>query len=356
MNAAAGHLTRAAAAVVVSVLLGPQPPAAQPPGPYRFATAVPVGGEGGWDYLSVDPSAHRLYVTHGSKIVVIDTRRDAVIGEIDGTPGVHGFAVASELRRGFATNGADGTVSIVDLDALKTIARIPTGENPDGVAYEPGRREVYVFNKRGRSAAVLDARTGHVVARIPDVGNPESVAVDSRAGRVFFNIEDKSAIGVIDTATHALSAAWPIAPGVEGVGLAIDTEHHRLFVGTHNRALLMLDSANGAVMASVPIDTAVDSVWYDPGTQFAFSSNGEGTVTVAHEDTASQLSFVQTISTRRFARTMALDPGTHTIYVSIADYEAEPATPLEIHRPLAKEIPGTFRVMVYRLAGGASNQ
>jgi YVTN family beta-propeller protein len=210
---------------------------------------------------------------------------------------------------------------------------------------------VYVFNKRGRSATVIDAATGHVVASIPNVGNPESVAVDPKAGKVFFNIEDKSAIGVIDAATHTLSASWPIAPGVEGVGLAIDVEHHRLFVGTHNRALLMMDSTDGRVIASVPIETAVDSVWYDPGTRLAFSSNGEGTVTVAREESPASLTSVQTIPTRRFARTMALDPGTHALYVSIADYEPEPPTPLEIHRPLAKEIPGTFRVMVYRLAG-----
>src|SRR5437016_1185526 len=313
-------------------------------GPYRFSKEIAIGGEGGWDYLSVDPAAHRLYVSHAAKVVVIDTQANKVVGEITDTPGVHGFAIAADLGRGFSSNGRENKVSIVDLKTLKVIQKVDTGENPDAILYEPGRKEVYTMNGRGKSATVFDAQSGKVVATIPLEGKPEFAQADPKAGKVYVNIEDMNAIKVIDTATHKVTATWPIAPGESASGMAIDLDTHRLFIGCDNKLMLMVDSTNGKVVYSVPIGDGVDSNWFDPGTKLAFSSNGgAGTVTVAHEDSPSLLKVVQTLKTVRGARTMALDPVTHTIYLAATDYEPQAAGSKERPKPVA----GTFRVLVY---------
>ena len=310
---------------------------------YRFLTEIHAGGEGGWDYLSVDPGAHRLYVSHATHIVVIDTRQDKVVGDIPDTPGVHGFAIAPDLHRGFSTNGREATSSIIDLDTLKLIAKVDTGENPDAVLYDPSRHEVYTFNGRGQSATVFDGKAGTVVATIPLGGKPETGVVDPAAGRVYVNIEDKNEIAVIDTATHAVVSLWPIAPGEEASGLAIDLAHHRLFAGCHNKLMVMVDSQTGKVVATVPIGQGVDGTAFDPGTGLAFSSNGEGNVTIAREETPDTLKVVQTLETRRSARTIALDPATHRIYLSAATLEPLPAG--QQGRPRMK--PDSFTVLVY---------
>ena len=185
-------------------------------GPYHFSKEISIGGEGGWDYLSVDPAAHRLYVSHATHIVVIDTQAGKVVGDIPDTPGVHGFAIASDLGRGFSSNGRENKVGIVDLKTLKLIQKVDTGENPDAILYEPARKEVYAFNGRGKSATVIDAQSGKVVATVPLEGKPESGQADSKAGKVYVNMEDLNAIKVIDTATHKVTETWPIAPGRGG--------------------------------------------------------------------------------------------------------------------------------------------
>jgi DNA-binding beta-propeller fold protein YncE len=315
-------------------------------GPYRFAREIPVGGEGGWDYLSVDSAAYRLYVSHATKVVVIDTQANTVVGEIPDTPGVHGFAIAPDLGRGFSSNGRENKSSIVDLKTLKLIQKVDTGENPDAILYEPGRKEVYTMNGRGKSATVFDAQSGKVVATIPLEGKPEFAQADPKAGKVYVNIEDLSAIKVIDTATHKVTATWPIAPGEAASGMAIDPDNHRLFIGCDNKLMLMVDNANGKVVYSVPIGEGVDSNWFDPATKLAFSSNGQaGTVTIAHEETPALLKVVQTLKTMRGGRTMALEPSTHNIYVAVTDYE--PRAPGSKERP--KVVPGTFRVLVYQM-------
>src|SRR5690348_3980353 len=294
-------------------------------GPYKFAREIPIGGEGGWDYLSVDAGAHRLYVTHGMKVVVVDTQLNKVAGEIADTPGVHGFAIAADLGRGFASNGRENKVSIVDLKTLKTLQKIDTGENPDAILYEPGRKEVYAMNGRGKSATVFDAERGNVVATIPLEGKPEFAQADSKAGKVYVNIEDLSVVKVIDTATHKVTATWPIAPGESASGMAIDTDNHRLFIGCDNKLMLMIDTASGKVLYSVPIGKGVDANAFDPGTKLAFSSSGgSGTVTIAREE-GSMMKIAQVLKTHRGARTMALDPVTHTIYLSAAEYEPQAA-------------------------------
>jgi DNA-binding beta-propeller fold protein YncE len=322
-------------------------PAQGQDGPYKFSKEIVIGGEGGWDYLSVDASAHRLYVTHGTKVVAIDTQANKVVGEVSDTPGVHGFAVASDLGRGFSSNGRENKVSIVDLKTLKTLQKVDTGENPDAILYEPTRKEVYAFNGRGKSATVIDAQSGKVVATLPLEGKPETAQADSKAGKVYVNIEDTNAIKVIDMATHKVTDTWPIAPGESASGMAIDLAQHRLFLGCDNKLMLMVDSTNGKVVYSVPIGDGVDSNWFDPATKLAFSSNGgAGTVTIAHQESPTVLKVVQTLKTARGGRTMALDPATHTIYVAATDYEPQPAGSKD--RP--KAIPGTFKVLIYQMA------
>jgi DNA-binding beta-propeller fold protein YncE len=316
-------------------------------GPYKFAREIAIGGEGGWDYASVDAAAHRLYVSHATKVVVIDTQTNKVAGEIPDTPGVHGFAIAADLGRGFSSNGRENKASIVDLKTLKLIQKVDTGENPDAILYEPGRKEVYTMNGRGKSATVFDAQSGKVVATIPLEGKPEFAQADSKAGKVYVNMEDLNAIKVIDTATHKVTDTWSIAPGESASGMAIDVANHRLFIGCDNKLMLMIDNTNGKVVYSTPIGAGVDSNWFDPGTRLAFSSNGEaGTVTIAHEDSPAVLKVVQTLKTKRGARTMALDTTTHTIYLAITDYEPQPAGSTGRAKPVA----GTFRVLVYEMA------
>ena len=316
-------------------------------GTYHLLREIPIGGEGGWDYLTVDAAGRRLYVSHGTQVVVVDIDKDAVVGAIADTPGVHGLAVAPELKRGFSSNGRENKASIVDLQTLKTLSKVETGENPDGMLYEPGQKEVYMFNGRGRSATVFEAATGKVVATIPLSGKPEFAAADPQAGRVYNNIEDKSEVAVIDTKTHAVVATWPIAPGEEASGMAIDLEHHRLFLGCGNKLMVMMDSTTGKVVASVPIGQGVDANAFDPGTKLAFSSCGDGTVTIAREETPDKLTVVQTLTTEPRARTMTIDPSTHKIYLASAKFEATAAPAPGGQRQRPKMIPDSFKILVY---------
>jgi DNA-binding beta-propeller fold protein YncE len=314
--------------------------------PYHFIKEIPVGGEGGWDYLTVDSAAQRLYVSHATKIVVIDLAKDAVAGEITNTPGVHGLAVAPGLNRGLATCGRENKAACVDLKTLQIISKVDTGANPDGMLYESGQQEFYTFNGRGESATVIDAKSGKVVATIPLGGRPEFAVADPKAGRVYDNLEDKSEVVVIDTKTHTVTNRWPIAPNEEGSGMAMDLANHRLFIGCGgSKTMAMLDSASGKIMASVPIGDGVDADAFDPGTQFAFASCGDGTVTIAQED-GDKLTVVQTLKTEKSARTMALDPATHKIYLASAKFDA----PAEGQRR-GKLVPGTFKILVYGLDG-----
>ncbi|MEY2531086.1 MAG: hypothetical protein QOI96_1171 [Verrucomicrobiota bacterium] len=315
---------------------------------YKFLKSIPIGGEGGWDCLSIDAQARKLYVTHSDRIVVVDLTQDKVAGEIADTPGVHGFAVAPELGRGFSSNGTESSVSVVDLKTLKTIAKVESGESPDVILYHSTHSEVYVFNGRGKSATVINAKSNNVVATVPLSGKPEFAAVDALGERIFCNIEDKSEVAVIDVKTHAVSATWPLAPGEEPTGMAFDAVHHRLFVTCHNKLMMMLDSDTGKVAAKTPIGAGVDGCAFDDAKQLAFASCGDGTITIAKEEALDKLTAVQTLPTERGARTMALDPATHRIYTCTAQIapDTRPSpSPGERRRP--NYVPGTFHVLVY---------
>jgi DNA-binding beta-propeller fold protein YncE len=325
-------------------------PAAE--GPYHFITKIDLGGEGGWDYASVDAAARRLYVTHATMVFVIDLDTNAVVGKITDTPGVHGFAVAADLGLGFASNGRENTASIVDLKTLETKMKVETGANPDAILYVPGVQEVYTFNGFGKSATVFSAKTGEVITTIPLPGKPEFAQVDLKAGRIYNNIEDTSEVVVIDIKTHEIVAKWPIAPGEEASGMAIDLANHRLFIGASNNLMVVMDSTTGKVVATVPIGPGVDANRFDPATKLAFaSSGGDGTVTIAHEDSPDKITVVQKLETQRGSRTMTLDPGTHNIYLAAIDYEASEEAPAQsgpgrrFARP--KPVPNSFKVLVY---------
>jgi DNA-binding beta-propeller fold protein YncE len=318
-------------------------PAAEPA--YRQLQEIAIGGDGGWDYLAVDAAARRLYVSHSTRVVVIDLEKNAVIGEIAPTPGVHGIALAPDLGRGFVSNGQEATVAVFDLKTQEVTARVKTGENPDAVLYESVHHEVYAFNGRSKSATVFDARSGEVRATIALAGKPEFAVFDAKLSRVYVNIEDASTLVAIDTEKRAVVATWPIAPGEEASGLALDPATHHLFVGCSNRLMLMVDAATGKVLAQVPIGTGVDANAYDPGTGLAFASSSDGTLTVARAD-GLKLSPVQTLVTPPRARTMTLDPKTHRLYVAAAEFKPPVAGPDgKPQRPAL--VPGSFRIVVY---------
>jgi DNA-binding beta-propeller fold protein YncE len=312
-------------------------------GPYHFIKEIPIGTDGGWDYLSIDSAGQRLYVSHGAQVVVIDIAKDVVVGEITNTPGVHGVALAPELGLGVTSNGRENKAGIVDLKTLQTLSKVDTAQGPDGMLYNPAQKEAYLFCGRAQAATVVDVKGGKVVATIPLDGRPEFAAVDAKASRIYDNLEDKNEVAVIDAITHTVITNWPIAPGAEGSGMAIDLDHHRLFIGCgESKTMVMMDSTDGRVITAVPIGQGVDANAFDPGTQLAFASCGDGTTTIAHEDAPDKLTVVQTLSTERGARTMALDSKTHRIYLASAKFEA----PAEGQRR-GKMVPGTFKIIVY---------
>ena len=311
--------------------------------PYHFLKAIPISGNGGWDYLSVDSAAHRLYVSHGNEVVVINLTSDRVCGEITNAPGVHGVAIASDLGLGVTSNGREDKAGIVDLKTLQTLAKVDTARGPDGMLYNPAEKEAYLFCGRARAATVVDVPGRKVVATIPLGGRPEFATVNPAAGRIYDNLEDKSEVAVIDAKAHTVVTNWPVAPGEEGSGMAIDAKNHHLFIGCRNKMMVMMDDRDGKVLAGVPIGEGVDACRFDRGTQLAFASCGDGTTTIAHED-GDTLTVVQTLKTERSARTMALDLATHKIYLAAAKFDA----PAEGQRR-GRMVPGTFKILVYGL-------
>jgi len=326
----------------------------QAEGFYHFIKEIPIGGEGGWDLLTVDSAAHRLYVSHATEVVVIDLDNDKVVGEITNTPGVHGIAIADDLGLGVTSNGRENKAGIVDLKTLQTLSKVDTAEGPDSMLYDPGQNEAWLFCGRAQAATVVDVKAAKAVATISLGGRPEFATVDSKANRVYDNLENKSEVAAIDTRTHKVVNCWPIAPGEEASGMAIDVKHHRLFLGCHNKLMVMMDNTSGKVLASVPIGEGVDANAFDPETQLAFASCGDGTTTIAKEEAPDKLTVVQILKTERGARTMALDPTTHKIYLATAQFGAEPeAASGERHRrpPI---IPGTFKILVYGMEESAA--
>ncbi len=335
------------ALVVAATLLCPAQILAQTPGSsYHVVKKIAVGGDGGWDYLTVDTAAHRLYVSHSTHVVVIDTDRDSVVGDIPNTPGVHGIALAPDLHRGFTSNGRDSTVTIFDPTTLAVVSRVKvTGRNPDAILYEPTTRRVFTFNGGSANATVLDAATGAVLGTIALSGKPEFPVHDG-LGRIFVNIEDQAELVSIDPKSLAVTATWSLAPCEEPTGLAIDRKVKRLFVGCSNQLMTIVDFVTGKVVTTLPVGQGVDGSGFDPGPELAFTSNGEGSLTVVHQDSPTKYRVVATVPTQRGARTLVVDPRTHKIYTAAADYGPTPAATAENPRPRPPMIPGSFVVLI----------
>jgi YVTN family beta-propeller protein len=315
--------------------------------PYKFVTEIPIGGEGGWDILTIDSGAPRLYLSHATKVVVADLNTNTIAGEIADTPGIHAFVAVPEVQRGFSSNGKESKSSVVDLTTLKTISKIDTGQNPDAIVYEPRHGEVYIFNHAGNSVTVINSKTATVSATIPLGGTPEFAAVDEAAGRVYCNIEDKSEVAVIDADKHEIVAHWSLAPGEGPSGIALDAVHHRLFSGCHNKMMVMLDTESGKIIDTVPIGAGVDGCAFDDATQLAFASCGDGTTTIVREEAPNKLTVLQTLKTERGARTMALDPKTHRIYLPSAKFEPAPAPSPGASPARPSIVSNTLKLLVY---------
>jgi hypothetical protein len=305
---------------------------------YHIVGEIQVGGEGGWDYLTVDSAARRLYVSHATHVAVVDLDSNKVVGDIPDTPGVHGIAIASELNKGFVSNGRGNTVTIFDLKTLKTSGKVATGENPDSIRYDPSSGRVFAFNGRSKSATAIDAKGGTVAATIPLPGKPEFSVADGK-GHVYVNIEDTNEIVEIDAAKATVTKKYALT-GCDGPsGLAIDTKSRRLMSVCSNRVMAISDPDAGKVVATPPIGAGSDGAAFDPGTGYAFSSNGDGTLTVVQQ-TGGKWDVVENIATERGARTIAIDEKTHKAYLSTA--KTAPST----GGGRASYLPNTFKVLI----------
>jgi DNA-binding beta-propeller fold protein YncE len=312
---------------------------------YHVVRHIKVGGQGGWDYPTVDSAAHRLYLSHSDRVEVIDIDHQKVIGTIPKTDGVHGIAIAPDAKRGFVSNGRAGTMTIFDLEKLTPIAEVKvTGDNPDAILYDPATKHVFTFNGRGQNTTVLDT-DGKVVATIPLGGKPEFAQSDL-AGHVFVNIEDKNEIADIDAKSNTVAHRWAIAPCEEPSGLAIDRAHHRLFAVCGNQKMVVVDDQSGAVVASVAIGRGVDGAAFDDRNQMAFSSNGaDGTVTIVHEVSPNEFTIVDNVATGRGARTIAIDEKTGHVFMPTAQFGPPPAPTPDRPRPRPSILPDSFEVI-----------
>ncbi|MEP6550803.1 MAG: YncE family protein, partial [Gemmatimonadales bacterium] len=292
----------------------------------------------------VDTAGNRLFLSRGTHAMVIDLGRDSVIGDIPNTPGIHGVALAPELNRGFTTNGRDSSVTIFDYKTLAPImvVKIPA-RNPDAILYDPATKRLFTFNGGTANSTAIDATNGTVIGNVDLGGKPESAV--SEGGKIYANVEDKSYIAVFDPKTLAVLARWPLAPCEEPTGLAIDRAHQRLFAGCGNKTMAVVDMRTGKVVASPTVGDGVDAAAFDPVTQLAFTSNGEGSISVVHEDTPDTYTVVETVATQRGARTMALNPKTHRLYTVTADFGPTPAPTADRPRPRPPMIPGSFVVL-----------
>ncbi|HLX83412.1 MAG TPA: YncE family protein [Terriglobales bacterium] len=291
---------------------------AQTPGSYHVTKKIPIPGQGGWDYLAVDEAARRLYVSHGSEVEVVDIDSGTIVGKIENTPGVHGIAIAPELGRGFVSNGQASTITIFDLKTLKRISDVPTGQKPDAIIYDPATSRVFAFNGGGNSATAIHAADGSVAGTVDLGGGPE-YAVSDAAGYVYDNLEDESLVLKINAKSLKVEERWPTAPCSSPSSMAIDRPNRRLFLGCRSKVMAVMNADTGKVIATLPIGDHVDATAFDPASRLIFNSNGEGTITVIRQDGPDKYSIAETVKTLPRAKTMALDPKTHQLFLSTAE-------------------------------------
>jgi DNA-binding beta-propeller fold protein YncE len=305
-----------------------------------------LGGEGGWDYLTIDPESRHLFISRATHVIVLDADSGKSVGDIPDTPGVHGIALAPGLGRGFISNGREGSVTIFDLKTLKPISKVQAvGENPDAILFDPATKRVFTFNGRSHDSTAIDAANGNIVGKIALDGRPE-FAVSNGAGELFVNLEDKSEILALDPKELKVKSRWFLAPCESPSGLAMDVKDRRLFAGCDNKMMAVVNAGDGKVITTLPIGEGVDANGFDPETKLAFASCGEGVLTAVKEDSPDKFSLAQTVTTQRGARTMALDPKTHEIFLVTAKFGPPPAATAEQPHPRPSILPDTFEVLV----------
>jgi len=298
---------------------------------YHIINTYKVGGDGGWDYLTADASARRVYISRATRVMVLDADTGKAVGEIADTPGVHGIALAPELGRGFTSNGREGTVSIFDMKTLATSSKVKVGENPDAILFDPATKRVFTFNGRSQDSTALDAEKGTVLGTIKLDGKPEFAASDGK-GEIFVNLEVK--------------AKWPLAPCESPSGLSMDRKNRRLFVGCENKMMAVVNADSGKVIATLPIGEGVDATAFDDEAGLAFASCGQGVLTVIHEDSPEKFSLAESVPTQQGARTLALDAKTHNVFVVTAKFGPPPSATTDNPRPRRSIMPDSFVVLV----------
>ena len=312
---------------------------------YGIINKIHLPGDGGWDYLSVDEPGARLFVSHGTVVQVVDLKTSQLAGTINETPGVHGIAIAQDLNKAFISVGRNASVKVIDLKTLAVITDVKvTGENPDAIMYDKYSKRVFVFNGRTANATVLDAVTNNIVGTIVLEGKPEFPVSDDN-GKLYVNIEDKSLISVINVKTLKVEKSWPIAPGEEASGLALDNETHRLFAVCSNKLMVVVDANDGHIVANLPIGEGCDGVKFDPGMKRAYSSNGVGTMTVVQESDKDSFKVIENVTTMPGARTLAVDTRTHHIYMPTAEFDPAPPATTDNPRPRRTTKPDSFYII-----------
>jgi DNA-binding beta-propeller fold protein YncE len=310
---------------------------------YKVLNKIKVGGTGGWDYLSVDPVTQRIFASHGGIVEVVDIKAGKVVGQITQLHGVHGIAVASDVGKGFISNGQSGSVTIFDLKTLeKTGEPAVGGQNPDAICYEPKTQRIFTMNGRSNDSTAINAKNNEIVATFPIGDKPENCVVDG-TGKLYVNIEDSSEIVEIDAAKPVVTRRASLAPCEGPSGLAIDVKDKKLFSVCGNKMMAVTDIATMKVIATPPIGSGVDGAGFDSG--LAFSSNGEGTMTIV-KAVNGKYEAVDTVTTERGARTMTVDPTTHRIYMLAAEYGPAPAAKEGQKAPRPPVLPDSFHVIV----------
>jgi DNA-binding beta-propeller fold protein YncE len=333
------------ALLVLALVIGPPLSGAPQDSSYRLLKKLTLGGEGGWDYFEVEPGTGHVFIPRGSHILVMDAEGKQV-ADIPGVKGAHAIVFAPELKRAFLST--DGSVTILDLGMMKVSSEVSlNGKDPDAILYDASVKRVFTFNGGGsKDATAIDAESGKVLGSVPLGGKPETAQADG-AGHVYVNVEDKNRIVAFDAKTLKVLNTWPVSPCEEPAGMAIDVAHQRLFAGCHNQLMAVVDYTNGKVVATIPIGKGIDANRFDPGTGLAFASCGDGTITVAHEDSPDKYTVIQTIQTQRGARTMALDTKNHNVYTVTAEFGPPPAaTPARPH-PYPTVISKTFTLLIF---------
>ena len=314
---------------------------------YGLIKGVVIGGEGSWDYLTMDSEDRRLYISHESHVVVFDPDSEKVVGDIPDTDGVHGIALAKPFGKGFVSDGRANTITIFDLKTLKEIGKVKsTGENPDCIIYDPASQRVFTFNGRSGTATAIDAASGQVAGTIDlGGGKPEFAAADGK-GNVWVNVEDKNTVIELDSQQLTVKARWPLGECQEPASMALDAEHRRLFVGCRNKKLAVLDADSGHIVATAAVGSGVDANGYDPINRLIFSSARDGTLSIFHEDSPDQISKVDVVATAPGAGTLGLDRKTGKIYLVTAKLGPAPPPSQAQPRPRPVIVPGTFKVLV----------